>query len=165
MPPFPKLFSILHALWFALTTLTTGAAASPPHAAPDTLPLTLGPLVYAEHKVTAPDGETYDEFGYTVALSGDTALVGADGHQIGYHPDQGAGYVFMRDGTIWTQVGELTASDGYSFDEFGRSVALSGDTALVGAHYRNVGTNMNQGAVYFYDPLRNSLYAPLLLAP
>ena len=63
-----------------------------------------------------------------MALSGDTALVGADGE----NDYQGAAYVFTRSGTTWTQQ-KLTASDGAAGDWFGASVALSGDTALVGA--------------------------------
>jgi hypothetical protein len=83
-------------------------------------------------KLTAADGAAFDEFGISVALSGDTALVGApltDENAT----DSGAAYVFARGGTSWTQQAKLTATDGASSDEFGASVALSGNTALVGA--------------------------------
>ena len=50
--------------------------------------------------------------------------------------DQGSAYVFTRSGTTWTQQAKLTASDGAADDCFGDSVALSGDTALVGAYWR-----------------------------
>ena len=84
-------------------------------------------------KLTASDGAADDYFGYSVALSGDTALVGAYWDDVGANYDQGSAYVFTRSGTTWTQQAKLTASDGAAGDHFGHSVALSGDTALVGA--------------------------------
>ena len=84
-------------------------------------------------KLTASDGIAPDFFGISVALSGDTALVGADGDDVGINTDQGSAYVFVRSGAAWSQQAKLTASDGAFYDQFGHSVALSGDTALVGA--------------------------------
>ncbi len=88
---------------------------------------------HSRHKLTASDGAAGDYFGSSVALSGDTALVGAAGDDVGVNTDQGSAYVFVRSGTTWTQQAQLTASDGAAYDHFGSSVALSGDTALVGA--------------------------------
>ena len=68
-----------------------------------------------------------------MALSGDTALVGAFWDDVGANTHQGSAYVFTRSGTTWTQQQHLTASDGAAGDYFGYSVALSGDMALVGA--------------------------------
>jgi hypothetical protein len=84
-------------------------------------------------KLLASDGVTGDDFGRSVSLSGDTALIGA------YYDDDngehsGSAYVFARTGTTWTQQAKLTASDGAADDWFGESVALDGDTALIGAH-------------------------------
>jgi hypothetical protein len=70
-----------------------------------------------------------DEVGSSVALSGDTAVVGAAGKDSG----RGAAYVFVRGGTTWTQQQKLSASDGARQDRFGASVAVSGDTIVVGA--------------------------------
>ena len=103
-------------------------------------------------KLIALDGAASDNFGRSVALSGDTALVGADSDTVGANTDQGSAYVFTRNGTTWTQQSQLTASDGAAGDNFGVSVALSGDTALVGAYWDDVGANTNQGAAYFYQP-------------
>ncbi|MBC8100378.1 MAG: hypothetical protein H7Y11_13120, partial [Armatimonadetes bacterium] len=93
-------------------------------------------------------------FGNSVALSaaGNTALVGAFLDDVGVNSDQGAAYVFVRSGSIWTQQVLLTASDGAEEDFFGNSVALSGDgdTALVGASGDDVGTNSDQGAAYVF---------------
>jgi hypothetical protein len=80
-------------------------------------------------KLTASDGNSFNNFGTTVALSGDTALVGAFENS----GSLGAVYVFVRTGTVWTQQAKLTAANGHSSDEFGYSVSLDGDTALIGA--------------------------------
>ncbi|HEU4729732.1 MAG TPA: FG-GAP repeat protein [Kofleriaceae bacterium] len=87
-----------------------------------------------------------DNFGASVALSGDTLAVGATGEAsgaIGINPgggqadnsarDAGAVYVFVRSGTTWTQEAYLKASNTGAGDNFGHSVALSGDTLAVGA--------------------------------
>jgi hypothetical protein len=92
-------------------------------------------------KLTASDGVAGDQFGISVALDGDTALVGASYKAL----DTGAAYIFVRSGTVWTQQAVLTASDGVAYDSFGSSVALSGNTTLVGAGNAN-----STGAVYVY---------------
>ena len=113
-------------------------------------PLNVDPLVWVEQEVTANNGAAGDDFGFSVALSGSTALVGAPYHQVGSNTAQGAVYVYTETNGSWSQTAELTASDGATFDNFGFSVALSGSTALVGAPYHQVGSNKNQGAAYAY---------------
>jgi len=84
-------------------------------------------------KLTAGDGAAGDTFGLSVSISGDTATVGAYGDD-GY---SGSAYIFSRDqgGAVnWGQVQKLTAGDGAAGDYFGRSVSISGDTAIVGAY-------------------------------
>ncbi|MEO0558933.1 MAG: T9SS type A sorting domain-containing protein [Bacteroidota bacterium] len=80
-------------------------------------------------KITASDRAQGDEFGHSVSLSGDRALVGA------YFDDNrtGSAYVFAFDGTTWTEQAKLTASDGAEGDQFGWSVSLLGDRALISA--------------------------------
>lgn len=101
-------------------------------------------------RLIAVDGAADDLFGFSVALSGDTALVGAYRHNVGANADQGSAYVFKRVGTAWTQQQQLTAADGAAGDFFGDSVALSGNTALVGADGHDIGANVNQGAAYVF---------------
>jgi len=101
-------------------------------------------------KLTASDGAADNYFGCSVALSGDTALIGAYNKTVGSNESQGATYLFTRSGTAWSQQQELTASDGAAGDWFGNSVALSGDTALVGADSKTVGSNFRQGAAYVF---------------
>jgi hypothetical protein len=103
-----------------------------------------------QRRLTAADGDEYDEFGISVALDGDTALVGAYSDDIAPNVDQGSAYVSTRSGTSWSAPDKLTASDGAAEDFFGWSVALSGDTALVGAYGDDIGANSEQGSAYFY---------------
>ena len=95
-----------------------------------------------QQELAANDGAVDDYFGWSVTVGMDTALVGADGHAAG----RGAAYVFGRAGTFWTQQQEMTANDGAANDSFGVSVALSGDTALVGADQKA----STEGAVYVF---------------
>jgi FG-GAP repeat/Abnormal spindle-like microcephaly-assoc'd, ASPM-SPD-2-Hydin len=99
--------------------------------------------------LTASDGAARESFGYSVALDGSTAVVGAPQ----YYADPsapGAAYVFVQSGTTWSQQAELTASDGAAKDQFGNSVAVDGSTAVVGAPNHTVGSNANQGAAYVF---------------
>ena len=113
-------------------------------------PLNVDPLVWVEQEVTASDGAARDYFGYSVAVNGPTALVGAPLHQVGSNTTQGAAYVYTETNGVWSQTAELTASDGAVNDLFGYSVALNGATALVGAPFHYVGSNTQQGAAYVY---------------
>jgi hypothetical protein len=101
-------------------------------------------------ELTASDGDANDQFGWSVSVSGGTALVGAYQHQVGANAQQGAAYVFVQSGTTWSQQAELTASDGAANDQFGWSVSVSGSTALVGADSHQIGANQGQGAAYVF---------------
>jgi hypothetical protein len=103
-----------------------------------------------ESKLTASDGGYYEYFGVSVALHGDTAVVGAHHHNVGSNTEQGAAYVFTRVGTTWSQEAELTALAGAAGDQFGVSVAVEGDTAVIGAWMADVGSNQDQGAAYVF---------------
>ena len=99
-------------------------------------------------KLTALDAAAHDEFGWSVCLSGETALVGARGDDdAGSY--SGSAYVFVRTGSVWNQKAKLTASDAASFDGFGQSVCLSGGTALIGAHGDTHIAN-NAGSAYVF---------------
>lgn len=101
-------------------------------------------------KLMADDGSGSDQFGYSVALSGDTALVGARLADIGAATDQGAAYVFKRTGSTWSQEAKLVSHDGAAHHLFGESVALAGDTALVGARGEHLGNGRYEGAAYVF---------------
>ena len=94
-----------------------------------------------QQRLTAADGAASDYFGIAVAISGDTVVVGASYDDPGGNFDQGSAYVFVRSGSTWTQQQKITASDGVTFDNFADSVAISGDTVVVGAYLHDIGVN------------------------
>jgi hypothetical protein len=100
--------------------------------------------------LSARDGAAGDGFGFSVAVSGGTALVGANRHIVGGNRGQGAAYVFTRGDTTWAERDRLVASDGKAFSLFGSATALSGTTAVVGAYAHQVGSNDGQGAAYVF---------------
>jgi len=105
-------------------------------------------------RLTASDGAEYDNFGRTVALSadGNTALIGASNKTVDGKPSQGAAYAFVRSGSVWSQQDMLSQSDGLENDNFGRTVAISGDgnTVLIGANNKTVQGKSSQGAAYIF---------------
>jgi uncharacterized protein (DUF2345 family) len=115
-------------------------------------PITVDPIVQLA-QLTASDGVGLDEFGYSVAASGGTVVVGAPSHTVGSNRGQGAVYVFVKPNGGWgnmTQVAELTASDGVSGDGLGLSVAIAGATIVAGAP----GSSSSEGASYlFVEPV------------
>ncbi len=117
-----------------------------------TYPVVIDPIIQQE-KLAASDGAANDVFGCSVSLSSDgaTALIGADNATVAGNAYQGAAYVFVNNGGIWSQQ-KLTASDGLADDQFGWSVWLSADgaTALIGAVCATVTGNEYQGAVYVF---------------
>jgi hypothetical protein len=102
-------------------------------------------------ELTASDGRSYDNLGYSIAVSGSTVVVGAPGASINGDRSQGAAYVFVEAADGWanmTQTAKLTASDGDGQDDFGISVGIDGNTVVVGAPYNN-----RLGAAYvFVEP-------------
>jgi hypothetical protein len=101
-------------------------------------------------KLVATDAAAADQFGISVAVSGDTAIVGASSDDVGANANQGSAYVFTRSGSTWTQQAKLTATDGAAGDSFGFSVAISGDTAIVGAYLDDIGTAVDRGSAYAF---------------
>ena len=109
-------------------------------------------------KLLASDGVAIDTFGDSVAISGDTALIGAP-----FNDDKGtsAGAAYVFDLTTGQQTAKLLASDGEENDRFGRSVAISGDTALIGA-YLDGDNGLEAGAAYVFDVTTGQQVAKLL---
>ncbi len=103
-------------------------------------------------KLTASDASARQNFGWSVSMTADYAIVGA----LGDGSKPGAAYVFKRGGGGWGQVAKLTASDGVGGDKFGVSVAIcsgplsSGDYALVGAYWDD-DKGVDSGSVYVFD--------------
>jgi hypothetical protein len=118
-------------------------------------------------KLVPSDSEDGDRFGHSVAISGDTVVVGApwdNGFLIGgpSRVDQGSAYIFVKPAGGWTgtlsQSAKLLASDGAAGDALGADVAISGDTVVVGATaddgIKAIGQQLfpviNQGAAYVF---------------
>lgn len=100
-------------------------------------------------KLTPADGAAYDYFGYSVSLSGNRALIGARATNSTNSTSPGSAYIFDLDTNTdnWSQTQKLTALDGAEHDQFGVSVSLSGDKALIGANF-NDGNGIESGAAY-----------------
>ncbi|MBI2928237.1 MAG: FG-GAP repeat protein [Verrucomicrobia bacterium] len=139
------------------------------HTSPDPIPQGLNaadrssihqqmPSIAQQAYLKASNTGAHDEFGRSVAVSGDTLVVGANressngtgvnGNQVDNSASgSGAAYVFVRRGTIWSQQAYLKASNTGTNDRFGWSVAVSGDTVVVGAFEEDskaTGVNGNQ---------------------
>ena len=98
----------------------------------------------------AEDGDEGDGFGSSIAVDADRLIVGAPGDDRGPSGGRGAAYVFSLDGDAWVQEAKLVASDRGEGDEFGASLAVSGDGLLVGAPKDDIGAATAQGSVYFF---------------
>jgi hypothetical protein len=120
-----------------------------------------------------------DLFGLNVAISGDTIVVGAiaeDASVTGINgdgsnnsaEDSGAGYVFVRSGTNWTQQAYLKASNTGTDDTFGAAVAVSGDTVVIGAikeESNATGVNGNQNDNSYSRPGAAYVFAGIGFGP
>ena len=105
------------------------------------------------NELIASDGAAEDYFGWGVAISGDTAVIGAPGVDDGSKINAGFAYVYEKDliSGLFVQVARLAASDRQYADSSGRSVAISGDTILIGVAADDNGTIYNTGSVYVFE--------------
>ena len=95
-----------------------------------------------QQEVVANDAQAGDRFGASVALNGDTLVVGAPGDD-GF---RGSVYVFLRAGGVWTEQQKLVAGDGEAGDTFGHAVGLGDGTLVIGA----VGDDGLRGSAYVF---------------
>ncbi|NEQ41634.1 MAG: hypothetical protein F6K40_37755 [Okeania sp. SIO3I5] len=105
------------------------------------------------HKFTAPDGSASDQFGVSVALSNNTVLIGSH-----YDDDEGlqSGSAYLFDTTTGNLLHKFTAPDGSANDRFGRSVALSDNTALIASFFDD-DNGIDSGSAYLFDTTTGSL--------
>ena len=117
-------------------------------------PLTIDPTFTQQAFLIADDATAGDEFGGAVAVSGDTVVIGAAEEGL----NEGTVYVFVRNGSTWSQQAFLKASNAQRDDEFGHAVAISGDTIVIGSIEEDSGFNNGpndnssprSGAVYVF---------------
>ncbi len=107
-----------------------------------------------EQKLVSSDADEGDKFGGWNAMSGDTIISGTSG-DADNGIDSGSAYVFKRTGNVWTQTQKLLPDDGRENDQFGRMVAMDGNTAVIGA-WNSDGIELNAGAVYIFEYVGNS---------
>jgi len=110
-----------------------------------------------EAKLLASDGAANDWFGWSVSISGDTAVVGAflddDSGE-----DSGSAYIFARVDGAWIQIDKLVATDGAADSGLGVAVSLSGDTAVVGAYRADDGGVEDSGAAYVFTRMGSTWF-------
>jgi hypothetical protein len=99
-------------------------------------------------KLLASDQSGGDQFGIDVSISGDRAIVGAHANDDSGE-NSGSAYVFRREGDLWVEEEKLLPDDGAEFDEFGLSVSINGDFALVGADVDD-DSGENSGSAYLF---------------
>lgn len=102
--------------------------------------------VWAPSATLVP-GSNVVAFGNSVAIDGSRVLIGAPNAD----SNQGAAYVFLYNGLQWSQAAKLVADDGAANDQFGFSVSLSGERALIGAYMQTEDTLARAGAAYVFD--------------
>ncbi len=107
-----------------------------------------GTLWLQRAKLTANDAKAGDLFGNTVAISGETAVIGAPGVDDA-GPEAGAVYAFIRSGEDWIQQAKFIGDDIGMFDQFGTAIALHENTAVIGAYGKDEG-DIDTGAAYIF---------------
>ncbi|MDD3814226.1 MAG: FG-GAP repeat protein [Desulfocapsaceae bacterium] len=113
-------------------------------------PITIDPWIQ-QFKLTASDGASSDNFGWSISISGNTIIVGSP-EDDDNGSDAGSAYVFEKPAEGWaamTQTAKLTASDGATSDHFGRTVSISNDTIVVGAPYDD-DNGLTSGSAYVF---------------
>jgi len=97
-------------------------------------------------KLTSPDElRTGDKYGYAVSISQGTVIIGRPG----WDYSSGSAYLYRRIGNVWRHWASLNPSDSANLDQFGSAVAISGDTALIGA-YGKSDAGFRSGAAYIF---------------
>jgi CSLREA domain-containing protein len=144
---------------------------------PARYPIRVDPTYWAQNgQLTDPDTTDNDFFGYSVAISGDTAVIGAPQGTSEYGspynfgaptlPRSGNGnaYIFTYSGGSWNLAASIANPDDDANDAFGYSVAVSGSTVVVGDPFQSVNGNADEGAAYAYTFSAGTL-SPLSPAP
>ena len=108
-------------------------------------PAAWGQTFTETHKIIAADTEERDGFGHAVAISGNTAIVGA----VLASPNTYMGSAYLFDAATGTELFKLSPNDAAPGDHFGYSVSISGDIAIVGARSGSAGDG--SGAAYLFD--------------
>lgn len=101
-------------------------------------------------ELTPSESSAEAAFGWTVAVNGDTAVIGAPGETVDGVVDKGSAYVFARTGGTWTEQARLTGTDPATGDSFGLSVDVDGDTVMIGSPNDETAPGIYAGATYAF---------------
>ena len=138
-------------------TAIVGAPALPYSAIPGTAFafIRLGTTWVQEDTLQPTDGAAGDLFGVAVALSGETALIGAPGANSSTGTETGSAYVFVRSGNAWVQQATLRAVEQHTLAHFGAAVDIDGQTALVASPSDTIASAFDAGTVHVFT--RNAI--------
>ena len=115
-------------------------------------------------KLLASDADFGDLFGYSLALDGSTAVIGAQG-EADCGSRAGAAYVFQKSGSTWSEAAKLKASQAEAGDEFGWSVGIDDGTIIVGARDPYYDPGVNSGDAYIFEPVGGTWTQTAKLTP
>jgi len=128
------------------TTVVVGVSSAPPGGAAVVFDQAAG--VWTQTcELTSSDGQENTSFGWSVAISGDSIIIGAPSYDIGYDDSSGAIYMFGRSAGVWSELQRFAPSP---FGDAGRSVSISGGTAVAGAPSEYAGEFYGAGAAYVF---------------
>jgi hypothetical protein len=135
-------------------TVSTGATDLAGNALPAEYAFTFttipaGPGDVIEQELLGTDSIASDYFGCAVAVSGNIAVIGANGDDDN-GSYSGSAYIFLKDGTYWVPLEKITASDGAAYDAFGYSVAVDSNIIVVGAYYDG-DAGAGTGSAYIFE--------------
>ncbi|MCP3903540.1 MAG: hypothetical protein GY715_07870 [Planctomycetes bacterium] len=116
-----------------------------------------------ERQLEAPDAAWNAFFGWSVDIAGEYIIAGAP-EDLARGPSAGAAYIFHYTGGSWMQQDKLTASNIADFDEFGLSVSVSGDVAIVGSHQHEEQYS-DSGSAYVFRRIGGSWIEDAMLMP
>lgn len=119
-----------------------------------------------QQKLTAADAQNGDWMGISVAIDADTLVAGASSDSdpvLGLYV--GSAYVFVRSGSLWSQQQKLASPDPAAGDYFGNSVAVEGDTALVGEYFDDNANGSYAGAAHVFGRVGSVWTATQKLVP
>src|SRR6476659_393140 len=117
-----------------------------------------------EERLLPSDGSSLDNFGVSVAISGDTAIVGSRKYRNG--PGEGEVYIFVNDGVFWSQQAILRPpSSASQINLFGLNVAISGNSAIVGALDLGLNGTTDKTVAYVYSRKKDVWGDPQVLSP
>lgn len=118
-------------------------------------PVEVDPLMWTQQPLPTSDGATGDVTGFSLAISGSTAVVAAPGKTIGTNFQEGQVYIFTRTGDTWTEQQKILSPAPQYNGVFGYVVALSGDTLAITSPTQTVGESTQQGELFVYTRTNN----------